>query len=242
MKKASIFLISYVVLASVLCAEPQKSETQKTTEAQKIVRDFYAGEPVSAEDVLLLVQDTSIENPHEYLLSHTALSTVIPVVEGERNLFVQKIREFEKSFKPFISKSKDAELVHLYSNYLYSKFSWEEHTLGLIEELPIQYQKNAFFSKDRRALLDMAVWYTSSAKSSTALWNAFVIQQEKLIEELALTDVEKFNACINYSLFYMKNLNTKKGFEYLEKARAIFPNGIMVAMIESNYADGRIGW
>ena len=40
----------------------------------------------------------------------------------------------------------------------------------------------------------------------------------------------------------MKTYNTGRAFEYLEKAKSIFANGILTAIIEENYKNGKIGY
>lgn len=108
------------------------------------------------------------------------------------------------------------------------------------------YQKNALFNRSEKSLLDMALWYISASvlvsNPSASVWNSFILNQEKFVGTLELTETEFFNVCINYSMFYMKNLDTEKGFYYLNLAKNVFPDSMLIAIIETNYKKGKVGW
>ncbi len=242
MKKVNVFLISFIFCGILFSQEiNQFSKINIKNESLKTITEFYSGNTISSiEYAMELTQFSKIENLEEFILSHTALSTLMPLDCSV--FYLEKLKSFEKEIKPIIAKTKNEKILHLYSNYLYSKLSWEKSNYKTIETLPNIYQKNAFYSESKQSLLDMAIWYIFIANTNTSIINAFITKQENLIEKLSLTDVEKFNAYINYSMFYMKTYNTKKSFYYLEKAKNIFPNGIITAIIETNYKNGKVGW
>lgn len=242
MKKVNVFLISFIFCGILFSQEINQSvKINIKNESRKIITEFYSGNTIpSINYAIELTQISKIENLEEFILSYTALSTLMTITNS--SVYLEKLKLFEKEIKPIIAKTKDENILHLYSNYLYSKLSWEKSNYKTIETLPNIYQKNAFFSKNKQSLLDMAIWYIFIANTNTPILNAFITKQEKLIENISLTDVEKFNAYINYSMFYMKTYNTKKSFYYLDKAKKIFPNGIITAIIETNYKNGKVGW
>lgn len=242
MKKVNVFLINFIFCGILFSQEINQSvKFDIKNEALKIITEFYSGNTIPSIDYAIeLTQISKIENLEEFILSYTALSTLMTIKNS--SIYLEKLELFEKEIKPIIAKTKDENILHLYSNYLYSKLSWEKSNYKTIETLPNIYQKNAFYSKNKQSLLDMAIWYIFIANTNTSIINAFITKQEKLIENISLTDVEKFNTYINYSIFYMKTYNTKKSFYYLDKAKKIFPNGIITAIIETNYKNGKVGW
>lgn len=276
MKKASVFLTRLLLAGSFMLfgTNPVFSYGQNIKEsAQRIITGFYSGGTdfsVLQKDAVKLAE--AAENIktkddsgttatgfsvnefserqfsfEDEILVYTAFSTLIPALDSDSALFFkEKIKNFEKRAKPLISKTKDENILHLYSNYLYSKLSWEKANYGIIETLPVLYQKNALFNRSEKSLLDMALWYISASvlvsNPSASVWNSFILSQEKFVGTLELTETEFFNACINYSMFYMKNLDTEKGFYYLNLAKNVFPDSMLIAIIETNYKKGKVGW
>lgn len=276
MKKASVFLTRLLLAGSFMFfgTNPVFSDGQNIKEsAHRIITGFYSGGTdfsVLQKDAEKLAEDAEniktkddsgnaaagfsvneFSESHfsfeDEILVYTALSTLIPALDSDSALFFkEKIRNFEKRAKPLVSKTKDENILHLYSNYLYSKLSWEKANYGIIETLPVLYQKNALFNRSEKSLLDMALWYISASvlvsNPSSSVWNSFILSQEKFIGTLDLTETEFFNVCINYSMFYMKNLDTEKGFYYLNLAKNVFPDSMLIAIIETNYKKGKVGW
>lgn len=233
MKKVCIFLISLLFLGNYAFS------SQKDI-LNGLIEDCYSGEKVDINQVMQLCNSISKENVEDYILVHTVLSSAMPMVSMSQ--YKSMLHDFEKDMQQIINNTNDETLLHLYSNYLYSKFSWEESTTLIVELLQALYVKNVFYNKSKKAMLDMAIWYISASNSSTILWNSFIKQQEYLLNEENLTRVELYNAYISYSNFYMKTLDSKKAFEYLDKAIEIFPNGLMGAIIKNNYINGKIGY
>ena len=56
-----------------------------------------------------------------------------------------------------------------------------------------------------------------------------------------LNEIDRFNAFIWYSIFYMKIYDTKKGWEYFYKAKNLFPNHQIVLLLYENYKKGILG-
>lgn len=276
MKKASVFLTRLLLAGSFMLfgMKPIFSDGQNIKEsAQRIITGFYSGGvdfSVLQKDAVKLAEaaeniktqddsgttatgfsETSFSASQfsfeDEILVFTAVSTLMPALDSDSALFFkEKIMKFEKRTKPLVSKTKDENILHLYSNYLYSKLSWETFTYGIIETLPVLYQKNVLFNRSEKSLLDMALWYISASvlvsNPSASVWNSFILSQEKFIGTLDLAETEFFNACINYSMFYMKNLDTEKGFYYLNLAKNVFPDSMLIAIIETNYKKGKVGW
>lgn len=276
MKKASVFLTRLLLAGSFMLfgMKPIFSDGQNIKEsAQRIITGFYSGgadfsalqkdavklaeaaENIKTQDdsgtTATGFSETSFSASQfsfeDEILVYTAVSTLMPALDSDSALFFkEKIMKFEKRTKPLVSKTKDENILHLYSNYLYSKLSWETFTYGIIETLPVLYQKNVLFNRSEKSLLDMALWYISASvlvsNPSASVWNSFILSQEKFIGTLDLAETEFFNACINYSMFYMKNLDTEKGFYYLNLAKNVFPDSMLIAIIETNYKKGKVGW
>lgn len=233
MKKAFFFLISILLLGNeVFCSSVDR--------INQLIEDCYSGSKINIEEILELQNTISKEDINEYILVHTVLSSVMPFL-GNTD-YKEKLETFEVSMKETIAVTKDEVILNLYANYIYSKFLWSKNTTSIIEELQSIYVRNALYNKNKKALLDMAVWYISAANSDTGVWTSFILEQEHLIEVLELTNVELYLAFISYSMFYMKTYNTGRAFEYLEKAKSIFANGILTAIIEENYKNGKIGY
>lgn len=233
MKKGIVFLISLLFFVNeVFCSRVDK--------INQLIEDCYSGSEINIEEILELQNAITKEDINEYILIHTVLSIAMPVLGNVK--YKETLDAFETSIRGTIAKTKDSVILNLYANYLYSKFFWLKNSTLIIEELQSIYVRNIFFNKSKKALLDMAVWYISAANSDTEIWNSFILEQEHLIEELELTKVELYLACISYSMFYMKTYNTLQAFSYLEKAKSIFTNGILTAIIEDNYKKGKIGY
>ncbi len=233
MKKAFVFLISILLLGN-------QAFCSRVDRINQLIEDCYSGSKINIEEILELQNTISKEDINEYILIHTALSSAMPFL-GNTD-YKEKLEAFEVSMKETIAVTKDAVILNLYANYMYSKFLWSKNSTSIIEGLQSIYVRNALYNKSKKALLDMAVWYISAANSDTGVWNSFILEQEHLIDELELSKVELYLACISYSMFYMKTYNTVRAFGYLEKAKLIFANGILTAIIEENYRNGKIGY
>lgn len=234
MKKVSVFLISLFLMTNMIFASHK-------AEINKIIEDYYRGDPVDCGEIMNLQVAITSSEIEDYILIHTALSLVMTSVT-ENSRIKLMLDNFEKEMQKTMASSKDEEIVHLYSDYLYTKFYWSKSNSQIIESLQRLYVKNAFFNHSKKALLDMAVWYINAADSTTTNWNYFVLQQEPFIDKAGLTDVELFNICISYCIFYLKVYDTKKAEFYLNRAKEIFPNSVMTAIVEDNWGKGKIGY
>jgi len=131
---------------------------------------------------------------------------------------------------------KDADLALAYSDYLYANMSF-----GGIMTVPLLYKKALCIDGgSKEARVKLAVYYTYSSGSTTPLWNAFIMREEKNIESLSNTD--KFLAYLSYSMFYIKNYDTEKAYSYLDKADKLYPGNALTAYIKYNYSKGKFGW
>jgi hypothetical protein len=235
MKKVSLFLSeAFFCISGVFAITP-------AGRASEIMNDFYSGKAVNIAEAAALVETSACGiDLNEYIKNCTVLSSLL--VSDTDRTYVRLLTDFEKASRNKIYTSHDAETITLYAEYLYSKLSWEKSNFTIIEQLPVWYAKNVLLNNDKKSLLDMAVWYISATDDTTLLWNSFIKKQEYLIDDLDLSNIDRFNYCLSYSIFYMKILDTKKGSLYLARAEQFFPDSIQLAIIEENYKRGRFGW
>lgn len=161
------------------------------------------------------------------------------------NHFLPVIQEFDAKVDAILKDSSFSADVYLaYADYLNSKLSWSQDAMSIIQTLPILYRRATLppASEDVRteALTKLALWYASPANASTPLWNAFIEGHIENIE--LLSPVDKFMGYITMSMYYMKTYQIEKGWDYLSKAEAIFPNNILNLIIQDNYSRGVFTW
>ncbi|MCK9170707.1 MAG: hypothetical protein M0P01_09860 [Treponema sp.] len=235
MKKVSLFLSEVFFCITAVFAVTSSGR------ASEIMNDFYSGKAVNIAEAAALVETSACGTDlNEYIKNCTVLSTLL--VSDTDRTYVRLLTDFEKASRNKIYTSKNTETIALYAEYLYSKLSWEKSSFTIIEQLPVWYAKNVLLNNDKKSLLDMAVWYISAANDTTLLWNSFIKKQEYLIDDLDLSDIDRFNYYLSYSIFYMKMPDTKKGLSYLARAEQLFPDSIQAEIIEENYKRGRFGW
>lgn len=140
-----------------------------------------------------------------------------------------KVELFMKAIKP------NAKIYLKYADYLY--LSLAQGNAKAVHALPILYRKVLLLDKNNKeALVKLASWYIFPANEKTANINGFIEEAETYIDELEVVDL--FNACLWYSIYYMKNYNVNKGFDYLQRANRIFPRHVYVAHLWNNYKNG----
>ena len=140
-----------------------------------------------------------------------------------------KVELFMKAIEP------NAKIYLKYADYLY--LSLAQGNTKAVHALPILYRKVLLLDKNNKeALVKLASWYIFPANEKTANINGFIEEAETYIDELEVVDL--FNACLWYSVYYMKNYNVNKGFDYLQRANRIFPRHVYVAHLWNNYKNG----
>jgi len=140
-----------------------------------------------------------------------------------------KVELFMKAIKP------NAKIYLKYADYLY--LSLAQGNAKAVHALPILYRKVLLLDKNNKeALVKLASWYIFPANEKTANINGFIEEAENYIDELE--EIDFFNACLWYSIYYMKNYNVNKGFDYLQRANRIFPRHVYVAHLWNNYKNG----
>ena len=140
-----------------------------------------------------------------------------------------KVELFMKAIEP------NAKIYLKYADYLY--LSLAQGNAKAVHALPILYRKVLLLDKNNKeALVKLASWYIFPANEKTANINGFIEEAENYIDELE--EIDFFNACLWYSIYYMKNYNVNKGFDYLQRANRIFPRHVYVAHLWNNYKNG----
>lgn len=243
-KKLSCFLISIVIICQIYALEDFSSQMNS------FVESFYKAEEIDILNLLSLLQDKHVEYLntetreenvlYELLFGMTSLSYCMTYYDSEENrLFISNI---EKSISSDIRKTKNEKILNQYIKYLYSKIPWAKNSFSIIERLPLWYEKNILFNKSKETQLCYAIWYINAVTGNEVNWISFIKNSENLIYELSLSKTDLFNVYLAYAIFYVKILETQKGFDYLEKADEIFPNSFSVAILTDNFKKGRYGW
>lgn len=148
-------------------------------------------------------------------------------------------KELDANIAIFMQAIKQTVQTYLkYADYLFLKLP---HGSNLaIHALPIIYRKVLLMdSENAEARVKLAMWYITPSNENTSNFRGFIESAEKFIEELE--SVDRFNACLWYSIYYMKCYNERKGFEYLKQANMIFPHHVYIAHLWNNYKNGIIG-
>ena len=148
-------------------------------------------------------------------------------------------KELDANIAIFMQAIKQTVQTYLkYADYLFLKLP---HGSNLaIHALPIIYRKVLLIDRDNvEARVKLAMWYITPSNENTSNFRGFIESAEKFIEELE--SVDRFNACLWYSIYYMKCYNERKSFEYLKQANMIFPHHVYIAHLWNNYKNGIIG-
>lgn len=181
------------------------------------------------EKILPLQDIWSLYLEHAYVISS------IYSIGGMKD-YSSLIEKLKISVELFMKAIKPNAKIYLkYADYLY--LSLAQGNTKVVHALPILYRKVLLLDKNNKeALIKLASWYIFPANEKTANINGFIEEAETYIDELETVDL--FNACLWYSVYYMKNYNEKKGFEYLQKANRIFPHHVYIAHLWNNYKNG----
>jgi hypothetical protein len=259
MKKTKPFLISFLILAVYLPPRifPQVYDindllTDTEEVLNKIYTSYYEGKDIPFDDIqaglkkadLLLHEYGGTQYKKRiwllYLYSGEIRSSLYSSVESR--IFRQEIEIFDKKITSNIKTiTKDPDLCLAYANYLYSKLSRETDNFGIVNDLPVLYRRILLADPDNyRAGIKLALWYIYASGNGTNNWNSYIRLQEPLLERLS--EIERFNAYILYSMFYMKSYKTGTGWDYLDKAESLFPQNPSIDFIRYNYETGKLSW
>ena len=181
------------------------------------------------------------EKENELLILYLEYAKIVSTVYyiGSINHRFRQIQHIEKQITLFAKqRSLSSDFYVKLADYLYQKLMLP-NSGSVILTLPIVYRKALLKDLENNAAkIKLACWYVFAATEATSNFNSFIEQSESLIDEL--NTVDKFNAYITYSLYYMKVYNTEKGWMYLYKADALFPSHILVERLRNNYKNGML--
>lgn len=184
-------------------------------------------------------KERNSEKENELLVLYLEYAKIVSTVYylGSINHRFLQIQHMEKQITLFVKQcSLSSAFYEKLADYLYQKLMLPGNT-SVVLTLPIAYRKALFKdSKNNAAKIKLACWYAFAANATTSNFNSFIEKSESLIDEL--NTIDKFNAYIAYSLYYMKVYNTYKGWMYLRKAAALFPSNMLVERLRANYKQG----
>ena len=186
-------------------------------------------------------KERNSEKENELLILYLEYAKIVSTVYylGSINHRFLQIQHIEKQITSFVKRRALSSAFYVkLTDYLYPKLMLP-NSGSVILTLPIVYRKALLKDLENNAAkIKLACWYVFAATEATSNFNSFIEQSESLIDEL--NTVDKFNAYITYSLYYMKVYNTEKGWMYLYKADALFPSHILVERLRNNYKNGML--
>lgn len=147
-----------------------------------------------------------------------------------------RMKKAEKSICKLLKRATPSSEVYLkYADYLYAKIAVSP---SVILKLPVLYRKALIKDPNNdEARVKLACFYCFAANEKTGNFNSFIERNEKNLELLDSL-VDKLNAYVAYSIYYMKKYNSEKGGAYLEKAKEVLPGNILAELLEANYQKG----
>ena len=228
-------------------------------ECDSIFTEYYRNNTIGDEDLKILIdgikalidslekillenkKNRDIKKQNELLISYLKHAEIISTIYnyGGMNHQVKIIKKIDKDLKRFLKLSDlEGEVYLKYADYLYTKLPLPEtKRFNTILTLPVLYRMALLKDKtNKAAFVKLSCWYVFLADETTSNFNSQIKATEKYIEEL--NEVDKFNAYMWYSIFYMKIYDTKKGWECFYKAKNIFPNHPIVSLLYENYKKG----
>ena len=153
----------------------------------------------------------------------------------EEDLLIKSLDERLLIFMQAIKQTAQTYLK--YADYLFLKLSMGEKKA--IHILPVIYRKVLMMEKtNKEAKVKLAIWYISAADETASNFRGLIENAEEYIEDL--DDVDRFNAYLWYSIYYMKCYQEAKGFMYLEAANKLFPKNVYVAHLWNQYRTGSL--
>lgn len=265
---AGIFLFigfSFFCYAQEIPASPSDSDKIKIfslEECNSLFAEYYRAGSIGDEDLKILTdgkniltdslekillenkKNRDIKKQNELLILYLKHAEIISTIYnyGSMNHQGEEIKKIDKDLKRFLKLSDlEGEVYLKYADYLYTKLKLPEtNRFSTKLTLPVLYRMALLKDKtNKAAFVKLSCWQISSADETTSNFNSQIKATEKYIEEL--NEVDKFNAFIWYSIFYMKIYDTKKGWEYFYKAKNLFSNHQIVSLLYENYKQGILG-
>jgi len=243
----------------VKSSDSDKIKIFSLDECDSIFTEYYRNNTIGDEDLKILIdgikaltdslekillenkKNRNIKKQNELLILYLKHAEILSTIYnyGSMNNQSKVIKKIDKDLKRFLKLSDlEGEVYLKYADYLYTNLPLPEtKKFSTILILPVLYRMTLLKDKtNKAAFVKLSCWHVSSADETTSNFNSQIKATEKYIEEL--NEVDKFNAYIWYSIFYMKIYDTKKGWEYFYKAKNIFPNHSIVSLLYENYKKG----
>lgn len=266
MTHRSIKLISIFVLAFTFnqktFALGNESVSKDLIFLEELKEDYYKGkvsrlpealavfgkyEPLLAKENLAKSQDAdlilvaikSMDAVSCYLATNaTEYRVMSRLFDAEKVL--KRYLSYSKGYRSF-SKEKRVELLLAFSDYLFSQITWNTKRVEVIMNLPIWYRKILLLEPhNMRAKLKLVSWFTYSTNYAYPRQIQWLKNHESYFSEMH--SIDRFNAYMDYSMFYMQILETQKAYEFLSRAKEIFAANPYAQIIEDFYAKGKVGF
>lgn len=239
MKKVKFFLISFILLCFLSIKVFSHS-------AYDYLYSYYLDGTIEKEFISEKVYN--LKNEYEKFTYEKTFIQFLQYlyVYSSYAIMDENIQREIKELSKFVNKSisqnlYSAEVLNSYLDFIWSEVSWKKYNFSIINSYPV-FLRNLSKSEKyhNHAMFKFASWYVFATDKTMSEWNTFIKNQEYIIEEL--NDVEKYNAYLTYSIFYMKMGFHSKGIELLTKAEKIFPENLMAYILSENYKKGVFGW
>ncbi|WP_428770333.1 hypothetical protein V1L52_00475 [Treponema sp. HNW] len=255
-----IGFLSFYFAAELYAEHPDTIKIFNSDECDTLLSGYYGTGKIDDEDIKTLTEGINfladsldklvfqdkksrdIKEQNKLLilyLEHAEIISTIYNYEG-MNYQDELIKKTDTDLKRFLTLSDlEGEVYLKYADYLYTKLSHSKtKRFNINLTLPVLYRRAlAKDKKNKTALVKLSCWQISSADEVTSNFNSQIRATEKYIE--TLNEVDKFNAYIRYSVFYMKIYDTQKGWEYFYKAKNLFPSHPLLPKLYENYHKGR---
>lgn len=227
-------------------------EILSIAECEALVERYYrmqAFDPQPALDSFERIRERLLmsfdEELFERYLEHAKLISVLYVYAGNRQCkkYDKLIQDevlgfFTQVGKIAGTKTQTAALYVRYADYLYIKIGLPKYRFSITSALPVLYRKALMLDPDNiEATVKLACWHIFPTDVSTMNYNSYIELQENYIESLSVVD--RFNAYLLYSTYYMRKYESDKGRAYLQKAAALFPDHVLLSHIYKNYRNGK---
>lgn len=257
----SLFICSFIFSTRTFAADANHV-SQDLHYLQKLKKDYYRGKPSRLTEAVavfdkyepLLTKEnlTKIKNADVLLAairSAEAVSCYLAVHATEYRT-MSKLFEAEKSLKRYLANGKSfrqfgkeerTKILLAFSDYLFSQITWNTKRVEVIMHFPIWYRKVLLLEpKNFSAKLKLVSWYSHSTTYAYPRQIQWLQDHESYFANMP--EIDRFNAYVDYSMFYMRTLETQKAFKYLSRAREIFANNPYAQMIEDFYVGGEISF
>ena len=239
-KRFALCLFFVTTYISFSFAEDLPTGVFSMQECQECLRRFYRFEAI--DEKLLASSTEKLEN---IIFSFLKDNIETQKNSDEKALYLQDLWSLYLEHAYVISAIYDLGGMKDYSSLIERLKTKVELFMKAIEpnaKIYLKYADYLYLSlaqgnkNNKEALVKLASWYIFPANEKTANINGFIEEAENYIDELE--EIDLFNACLWYSIYYMKNYNVNKGFDYLQRANRIFPRHVYVAHLWNNYKNG----